>query len=287
MNRKRWMDWITLVGLVIVAGGSTSTVAAGAEPLSGRPTSGLSVVEPGGMPGKDFNLSSKNRLAEKSSGQESLPLDQLVSDGTLKFELTSDGVRTTRCQIKLVNNTNKDVTVFVPQFQTYISPDRRFQDTMSTEEKTITVPAAGTESFQIRSMSISTKLQRSPPTTAIAYKPGPYRNPTFYNAFCLIVERAKALIETGQFEKMSLPKSWNDQTIAQLAIWKFTGSQTGNKTDDINAKNVAKDMMSAMGMSHNTFNAEQRKSLDERVQSILAAVDLTLKGIEGQLDEPQ
>jgi hypothetical protein len=210
-------------------------------------------------------------------------LDEAVSAGKVQSLLQGDGKSTSSCTLILISQSDKDQTVRIPAFQTFVPSGKSTQIMMSTEERSIVVPAGKTAKTELPTVCVSSKIVAPPSAEPTIYKPAEHPNRALKNLFVNILLATNNLEMKHAYEALPLPPTRRARTIAQLAIWRESGALTADSADDVTNEVIKKELLESANLTPESLSKSQQKQLNEGVSSIFAAVDLTCKNARKSL----
>lgn len=154
-------------------------------------------------------------------------------------------------------------------------------DGTATSHSKLTVidPKTGkSSSVALETVCMSLKTKLPPPTDEVAAKQKIYYRvgsaaPSFV---AQILNAVDSLDAQNKYGKVPVPASRLKATITQLAIWQHLGGKDQGK-DAINRNNVKDDMLKKAGLKASELTENEDSRLNDRVDLICEAVDLTCK----------
>jgi hypothetical protein len=157
-----------------------------------------------------------------------------------------------------------------------------FGDGTSTSHCTLVLKdkkTGATTTVSLQTACISRKTKHPPPTEEVAqrdnitYKLGPAVAPNIV----AILQAADELASQGKLDEVPIPLARRQSTVAQLAIWQELGGTAAGDKDAINRDNLKSDMLLKSGISPQGLTKEEDIKLNDKVDLICEAVDLTCK----------
>lgn len=97
------------------------------------------------------------------------------------------------------------------------------------------------------------------------------------NSVLATVQAAKQLSESGAYEGLAIPAERRQSTVAQLAIWKTLAGKTPASVDAVSTQSIKSDLLSRAKVDPASLSPQENASLDNKVDDIFNAVDLTCK----------
>lgn len=170
-------------------------------------------------------------------------IDGCVEKHGLKLMLTGDGTATSRSKLSVIN------------------------------------PKTGKSSaVELETVCMSLKTKLPPPTEEVAKKEKIYYKigsaaPSFVAQILNAVDNLDA---QNKYVKVPVPLARRKATITQLAIWQHLGGKDKGK-NAINRDNVKEDMLKKSGLKSGELTPSEDSRLNDRVDLICEAVDLTCK----------
>lgn len=212
-----------------------------------------------------------------ASDKTKTTLKSASAAGKLQCLLAGDGKATSSCTLILQSKSSEDQCVIVPAFQTFVPDSNKSQIMMSTEAITIELPAGKTEEVEIPTVCASSKLMAPPPNIPTRYEPAEHPVLKQKSLIVKLLLEARELEDKHAFDGVCIAPSRRAATIGQLAIWKESGALTADGRDDVTRDVIMNDLLESVHKSPQSLSKSQRKQLDEGVNSIFTAADLTCK----------
>jgi hypothetical protein len=136
----------------------------------------------------------------------------------------------------------------------------------------------------LNTVCVSTKLEKPPPPLNIAQTAGleftinTTPDPVLIN----IYQQSQKMAAAGEYAGTPLAPDRQQQTIAQMAIWKYMGDLSGTPAAAITQDVIKNDILSAANINVSSLTPEQNQAFDQRVATIFNAANLTIKRAQGQ-----
>jgi hypothetical protein len=136
-----------------------------------------------------------------------------------------------------------------------------------------------TTSADLETVCISRKTKHPPPTEEVAqekkikYKLGPEIPPNI----AATLQAADEMEAQGKLDQVPIPLARRKATIAQLAIWQELGGTAAGEKDAINREAVKSDMLTKGGFTEKELTKQEDSKLNDKVDLICEAADLTCK----------
>ncbi len=137
--------------------------------------------------------------------------------------------------------------------------------------------AQNTTTVRLPTVCASAKTVPPPPAEGGNYRLGAYPDAKLYKKIVGILEAAKRPEFQRQFADVTIAPERRQATISQLATWMEIGKQTRVPADQITRDGIKADLLRAAKVSSDSFSRQQVKSLDQGVNAIFMAADLTRK----------
>jgi hypothetical protein len=130
---------------------------------------------------------------------------------------------------------------------------------------------------RLSTVCASPKSVPPPPAEGGNYRVASYPDAKLYRKIVGILEAAKQPDLQQQFAKVPIAAERRAATLSQLAIWMEIGKQTGGPANQITRNEIKTDLLKAAKIPLDSLSAEQVKSLNQGVDAIFMAADLTRK----------
>lgn len=219
---------------------------------------------------------------------EPVGIQSLFQQKKLSMQLVGDGTTTSKVLLRLTNLTSSPLTVSIPLGQAFLpeNPSKN-QFMVTTEPRTVEIPPGQTvEVPELPTMCASPKSV-PPPGSGSTYTPGDFPDPQRHQEFLGAISVSRELEQSGEFDKVPIPRERRLSTVLQLSVWMMEGERTGKPEDQITERTIANELLTSAGVEYESLPPKEQEKFDDGVSKIFAAADLTKKKVkerpEGEL----
>ena len=223
-------------------------------------------------------------------------LRSAVKNKQVVFSVGGDGVTTNKMRLNLTNNTALSLRLVVPQNEVFRANTANVQTMMVTRDSLITLKPGAQIEVLLDTICASTKNMHPPPAGGVTFEMGAYPDKDAWSQISKIIAAARDLDKAGALKDVPIKDKL--QTIQQYAVWMLLGQKSGDARDLLTHDSIATDWTTELNeqVKHDSklysefkekgqLNAEgaivldkkQKQSLDNRIDLILAATDLTIR----------
>jgi uncharacterized caspase-like protein/Tfp pilus assembly protein PilF len=167
---------------------------------------------------------------------------------------------------------------------------------MVTKDSLVTLKPGAQIEVLLDTICASTKNMHPPPAGGVTFEMGAYPDKEMWQQLSKIIAAAHDLYKSGAYK--DLPIKDKLQTIQQYAVWKLLGQKSGDPRDLLTHDSIAADWTTELNeqVKHDSklysefkekgqlngegaivLDKKQKQSLDNRIDLILAATDLTIR----------
>ena len=250
------------------------------------------------LPGTGAKPIAPTNMPTADSGKLLTTLRAAVQSQKVDFSVTGDGVTTSTMKLQVTNKTGQTLRLLIPQNEVFRANSANVQTMMVTKDTMLTVAPGAQIQVSLAALCASTKNMHPPPPGGVSFEIGNYPDKGTWDKLSRILAAAKDLDKTGAFNNVPLAAENRMHAIMQYAVWRLLGTTTGDPNDLLNKEAIASDWTKELNekVKHDPklyadlkdkgqLNAEggvildkkQKERLDNRVDLILEATDLTIR----------
>ncbi len=235
------------------------------------------------------------------AGRQVATVMTAMATGAIDLQLVGDGVSTDVVKVLITNKSNRPLKLVMERGQTFVPDNPSFQTMMMRQDLILNMDA-GQKVVQtdLPSLCVSEKSVPPPPSgeKGVKYKALNYGNVETWKQLIAIMAAANDLEKRGMFGNVPFAANKKEK-ILQMAIWKLLGDKSMKDIDKVTPESIQQSLLDEVGnliqknpsalaqlgdgykMSSSgkltVVGKKQKESLDERVDKIFSAVDITVQ----------
>jgi hypothetical protein len=190
-----------------------------------------------------------------------------VGQGRAEVSLIGDGKSTIKTKLLFKNLTAEPLTLTMPQNTVFECEAR--QPVLVLQAKEITLGPKAAAQSTVHTMCLGKPSDQPATEEPTVYKPIAPEDSADGEKASRFIETCEKLKKDGQFPALPLPPALEVRIISQMAYWKDQG--------DLSKEEVREQAYVQMGIDPEQPSPEQEKEVDEGVDNIFQAIDLTQK----------
>lgn len=224
-------------------------------------------------------------------------LRQAVKSGKASFKVKGDGVTTSHVRLLVTNKSNAPLKVVIPANEILKPNISGVQNMMIIKDMFMSVPVGQTAILQVPTVCASVKTVPPPPADGVEFSAGNYEDPAVWKQLSGVIAASHDIERKGGYAGVPMAGNAKEQ-IAQLAVWRLLGLKSGAPQHQVTPQTIQSDLLNAvseqvkknpsvltqLGGGYSLDNKgnlvvaeKQRKTIEDRCNTIFNAVDLTIR----------